>query len=218
VVDSGNIRFIAIEGIVRRSNSQLARSLAKLTDARTILDEDSVEPMIDVQAAEPKDFLLKKHLLRLVDRYKAQKQLWQTEMFYEYILSDYLFYADRIYANLQLDPSDLGIYETLMDSMEKDVVVPDLIVYLQSNPETIIEKVRGSFASRKSRSRDLIDESYLQTLNDEFNQFFMHFRWCPVLIVNANQLDPENPRHTQDLLQKIQRHDAGIGYYNPPVA
>lgn len=214
--DTPHIRFIAIEGVIRRTNTALARTLTSVVNAQIVLDEMGASPMVDFRSSDPDDHRLKRHILRLIDRYKTQKQLWQTEMFHEVVISDYLFYADRIYANLKLSAEDLAIYDVLMDSMEKDVVVPDLIVYLQSNPENIMEKFYASYDVKKNaRTRDAFDEEYVHQLNNEFNQFFVHFAWCPVLIVNANQLDPEDQKQVELLWQKIQRHVAGIGFYNP---
>ncbi len=212
------IKFIAIEGIIKRDNSLLAKALASFTDARMILEEESASPLIDVSSNDPKDFAFKKHILRLIDRYKAQKQLTQTDIFHAQVISDYLFYADRVYANLKLEPGDLPLYDSIVSFMEKEVAVPDLVIYLQSNSETIVEKMYHRHAIKNNRrGNPTIDENYIIALNEEFNQFFMYYRWSPVLIVNANQLNPENPLHAQDLFQKIQRNISGVIYYNPPV-
>lgn len=214
--DTSHIRFIAIEGIIRRDSTTLARTLSGHIDARPVLDEMSASPMIDFNSSDPGDYLLKKHVLRLIDRYKTQKQLWQTEMFHDCVVADYLFYADRIHATLKLPAEDLAIYDVLMDHMEKDIVVPDVIVYLQSNPERILEKLHASYDIKKgARRREVFDEEYILQLNNEFNQFFLHFAWCPVLIVNANQLDGGDRIQTEALWSRIQKHTAGIGFYNP---
>lgn len=209
-----DIKFIAVDGIVKRDNTALAKALSSVMHAEPMLEENAVTPMIDFQSSDPKDFLFKKHILRLIDRYKQQRQLRQTEIFYERVVTDYLFYTDRIYANLKLDSGDLQIYEALLDSMEKELPIPDMVIYLQSNPETVMDKLATNYGLR---GKHAIDAAYIQSLNDEFNQFFLHFAWSPVLIVNGNQFHPSDHRLTQGLLQKISKHDGGIAYYNPPV-
>ncbi len=211
------IKLIAVEGIVKSSNTALARNLASRSNARTILEEDGSTPLIDLQTSDPKDLLFKKHLLRLLDRYKAQKHNLQTEMFHEQVISDYLFYADRIYANLKLDAEDFVLYETLFNHMEKEVALPDLVIYLQHHTDAVLEKLYAHYGIRNSlKGKNSIDENYILRLNEEFNEFFMYFRWAPVLIVNANQLNPENPKHVDDLLFKMQRPISGVIFYNPP--
>ncbi|MBL7994574.1 deoxynucleoside kinase [bacterium] len=212
------IKLIAVEGIVKRNNTLLAKHLATLTNARTILEEDGASSMIDVNSSDPRDLIFKKHILRLLDRYKSQKQIVQTEIFHDQIISDYLFYADRIYANLKLESEDLSLYDTLFNFMEKEVAIPDLVIYLQNNTETVLEKLYANYGIKNNLTgKNSIDENYVRTLNEEFNEFFMYFRWAPVMIVNANQLNPDDPNHVQDLIFKMQRPFSGVIFYNPPT-
>jgi deoxyadenosine/deoxycytidine kinase len=212
------IKLIAIEGIVKSNNTLLAKQMAAMSNARTILEEENSTPLIDLQSSDPKDLVFKKHLLRLLDRYKAQKYNLQTEIFHEQVISDYLFYADRIYANLKLDKEDLALYDTLFTQMEKEIALPDLVIYLQNNTDAVLEKLHTHYGIRShQRGKNSIDEDYIRDLNEEFDEFFMYFRWAPVLIVNANQLNPENPKHVEDLLFKMQRNISGVIFYNPPA-
>lgn len=211
------IKLIAIEGIVKSNNTLLAKNLASISHARTILEEDGASPIIDLHCADPKDLVFKKHILRLLDRYKAQKEIVQTEIFYDQVISDYLFFADRIYANLKLEPEDTALYEAMFNFMEKEVAIPDLVIYLQHSTDTVLEKLYANYGIKNNlKGRNAIDENYVRTLNEEFNEFFMYFRWAPVLIINANQLNPENPKHVEDLLFKMQRPISGVIFYNPP--
>ena len=212
------IRLIAVEGIVKSNNTLLAKNLASVSHARTILEEDGASPMIDLHCTDPKDLVFKKHILRLLDRYKAQKEIVQTEIFYDQVISDYLFYADRIYANLKLEPEEAALYDAMFNFMEKEVAIPDLVIYLQHNTDTVLEKLYANYGIKNNlKGRSSIDENYVRKLNEEFNEFFMYFRWSPVLIINANQLKPENPKHVEDLLFKMQRPISGVIFYNPPV-
>ena len=218
MTSQNKIKLIAVEGIVKSYNTLLAKNLASLSNARTILEEDGASPLIDLQSTDPKDLVFKKHILRLLDRYKAQKQIVQTEIFHDQVISDYLFYADRIYANLKLEPEDAALYETMFNFMEKEVAIPDLVIYLQHNTDTVLEKLYANYGIKNNlKGRNSIDENYVRTLNEEFNEFFMYFRWAPVIIVNANQLNPENPKHVEDLLFKMQRPISGVIFYNPPA-
>lgn len=212
---SDKMILIAVEGLIRRDNTALADAMARTLNARLICDADQVGPMVNISSQDPKDFQFKKHMLRLVDRYKAQRRLWQTDIFHEYIISDYLFYADRIYANVSLSPDDLPLYEHVIDFMEKEIAIPDLVIYLQRSTETVAELLAPQEPGRKSKPAT-VNDSYIQSLCDEFNEFFLWYRWSPVLIVNANQFDPNRPEHVQDLIQKIQKPFSGVLYYNPP--
>ncbi len=212
---SDKMKLIAIEGLIRRDNAALANAMGQKLNARVICDSDQVGPLVNIASQDPKDFQFKKHMLRLVDRYKAQRRLWQTDIFHEYVISDYLFYADRIYANVTLSPDDLPLYEHVIDFMEKEIAIPDLVIYLQRPADAVAELLAPQETGKKNKIAS-VNGTYIQSLCDEFNEFFLWYRWSPVLIVNANQFDPDRPEHVQDLLSKIQKPFSGVLYYNPP--
>lgn len=211
--EPNKIKLIAIEGLIKRANTALTQSLGKTLGAYLICDADQVSPLLNISFSGPEDFQLKKHLLRLVDRYKAQRRLRQMDIFQDTIISDYLFYADRIHATVNLAADDLPLYEQVVEFMEKEITIPDLVIYLQYSPEGVIL----SLNEEKKKPSDLkINTAYIESLCNEFNEFFMWYRWSPVLIVNANRFSPDQPEHLEDLLEKIQKPFTGIIYYNPP--
>lgn len=218
MADNSKIKIIAVEGLIKSDNTRLTKALAKLMAARPILEETHQAPLISFPSSDPQDFTFKKHLLRLIDRHRAQKQLWQTEIFHDIVISDYLFYADRIYARLSLPPEDMPLYELIIDFMEKEVAIPDLVIYLQRQPASVMEKLSVYYHARKpGLHAELLNENYVTSLCNEFNEFFLCYRWSPVLIVNANRFSPDNEQHALDLYHKIQKPFTGVLFYNPPV-
>lgn len=214
-MSTADMRFIAVDGVLRRKNTLLAKAIARRLNGREILEETAVGPMVEVYSHDPDDLAFKKQLLRLIDRFKVQKQIVQTEIFYDAVVSDYLLYCDRIHAHLRLNPEDLSLYETLLHQMERELAIPDLVIYLQSSPDYLMDTLRDSYTVPKSqRSRPVLDEAYIRSLVDEYNQFFLHFRWSPLLIVNAVQFDPEHPQQVDHLITQMSRV-SGIRYYNP---
>ncbi len=213
--ESTDMRFIAIDGVLRRKNTQLAKAIARKLNGREILEETAVGAMVEVVSHDPDDLVFKKQLLRLIDRFKVQKQIVQTEIFYDAVVSDYLLYCDRIHAHLRLQPDDLSLYETLLHQMERELAIPDLVIYLQSSPEYLMDTLRQNYSVPKGqRSRPQLDEEFIHHLVDEYNQFFLHFRWSPLLIVNAIQFDPDNAQQVDHLIDQMTRV-SGIRYYNP---
>ena len=69
--------------------------------------------------------------------------------------------------------------------MRVDAPVPDLVIYLQANPDTLMDRIehRGISAER------LIDRGYLEQLNEVYSEFFLYYDAAPLLIVNANEID-----------------------------
>ena len=206
------LRLIAIEGILKSQNTALARALARVSRGELVLEADSSTPFVDFTSRDPQDLNFKKHLLRLIDRFKAQKQMNQTDMFGDSYVCDYLFFADRIYANCRLRADEKTLYDVMMAHMEKEVAIPDLVIYLQTTPDQILESLTAQYGKKQS-----FDEDYIKTLNNEFNEFFLYYRWSSVLIINASQLDQKKSSHVNELYQKMQRPFAGVIFYNPPI-
>lgn len=213
--ESADIRFIAIDGVLRRTNCSLAKALSTQLNGRAILEENVVGPFVEMNSGDPEDVVFKKHLLRLIDRYRVQRQIVQTEMFYDAVISDYLFYCDRIHANLRLREEDRVLYDVLMNQMERELAIPDMVIYLQTSPDHLLRTLRESYGISKAHwNRPMLDETYITNLVDEYNQFFLHFRWAPLLIVNAMQFDPENAHQVDRLIHQMSRV-TGIRYFNP---
>jgi len=96
--------------------------------------------------------------------------------------------------------------------MSIDAPVPDLVVYLQAPVDVLVERVqrRGINYEKKIRPE------YLGRLSDAYMQFFYRYDRSPLLIVNAESIDPiNNPQDYQLLLDRIVNAGAGRQFFNP---
>jgi len=205
-------RYIVIEGVIGVGKTSLSRLLCERLKARLVLEEVEENPFL-------KDFYLDRgrHAFQtqmhfLFSRYDQQRQLRQQDLFREKTVSDYLFQKDRIFANLNLSDKELALYEKVVGWLELEVTRPDVVVYLQANTETLMERVakRG-----RSFERDM-DRQYMQALNDSYNYFFFHYAEAPLLVVNTNGIDfVKNAEDLEDLVSRILAHTEGTVYYTP---
>jgi len=61
-----------------------------------------------------------------------------------------------------------------------------------------------------------IEDAYLQSLTDNYADFFHYYDDSPLLIVNAEQIDLVNSEQDyQNLLEQISTLQTGRQYYNP---
>ena len=97
--------------------------------------------------------------------------------------------------------------------MQPSVPVPDLIVYLQSTTERLMQQIR----QRGRTFERNMDPAYIESLNQAYNAYFFHYNRSPLLIVNAARLDfVENSADLEELLTQIARmHYPGTTYFNP---
>jgi deoxyadenosine/deoxycytidine kinase len=128
------------------------------------------------------------------------------------MVSDYLFQKDRIFASLNLSERELMLYERMVGWLELQVLRPDVVVYLQAHPDTLMTRIaRRGRTFEKDMERD-----YIRQLNEAYNHFFFHYVDAPLLVVNTNAIDfVNNPDDFEDLLNRILSHRQGTTYYAP---
>ena len=210
-----DIRYIAIEGVIGAGKTTLARMLTERLEAKIVLEKFEENPFLPKFYEDPERFAFQTQIFFLLSRYKQQQELFQTDLFHKFLVTDYIFDKDKIFAYLTLQDDELKLYETLIQSIEKNIPAPDLVVYLQSSVPRLMSNI-------KMRGRDYeenMSEDYIKDLNEAYNYFFFRYKTAPLLIINATEIDfVNNPEHFEDLMTQILRPDkAPVEYYNPKV-
>jgi Deoxynucleoside kinases len=151
-------------------------------------------------------------LFFLLSRYRQQQELWQTDLFYRYILSDYIFAKDRLFASINLSDSEMLLYNQIYQLLNARILKPDLVVYLQARVEIMLERIK-----RRGRAFERnIDAAYLKRVLTAYNDYFFWYSETPLLVVDTsdiNVVDSEND--FLDLARAILRHRKGIQFYRP---
>jgi deoxyadenosine/deoxycytidine kinase len=122
------------------------------------------------------------------------------ELFDDFVISDYMFEKDRIFARLNLDDDELSLYDNIYGIMTGISAKPDLVIYLQNSVERLMQNIdkRGREYERH------ITEEYLKDLADSYNQFFYRYNKSPLIIINASEIDfVHNPDHLSYLEEQI---------------
>src|SRR5512132_1731207 len=192
-------RYIVVEGVIGAGKTSLARMLSERLSAKLVLEEVEENPFLQDFYQDRARFAFQTQMHFLFSRYQQQRNLNQMELFSERMVSDYLFQKDRIFASLNLSERELSLYERLVGWLELDVLKPDVVVYLQASPDTLMARI-----SRRGRAfeRDM-DREYIRELNEAYNHFFFHYVDSPLLVVNTNGIDfVNNSEDFEDLLRR----------------
>jgi deoxyadenosine/deoxycytidine kinase len=109
----------------------------------------------------------------------------QDDIFSPVRISDFLLEKDKLFAAVTLSDHELNLYNQIYDYLSIDLPLPDLVVYLQANTETLHQRVqqRGIEIERN------ISTDYLERLNEAYKEFFLNYDKAPVLIVNSEFID-----------------------------
>jgi len=205
-------RYLVIEGVIGAGKTSLARMLSERLQAKLVLEEVEENPFLKDFYRDRARFAFQTQMHFLFSRYQQQRELRQQDLFKDKTVSDYLFQKDRIFANLNLSDKELSLYEKVVGWLELEVPRPDVVVYLQANTDTLMERV----AKRGRTFEKDMDRQYMQALNDAYNYFFFHYREAPLLVVNTNAIDfVKHAEDLADLEARILAHRDGTTYYSP---
>lgn len=203
---------IAIEGVIGVGKSSLARILAEDLGASLVLEEAEENPFLPDFYRDQKHYALQTQLCFLLSRHRQQSQLKQLNLFNKSIVSDYLFDKDRIFAHVTLQDRELELYNRIADFLSQDIPVPDLVIYLQSNPQRLLTNIRV----RDIDYERMISLEYLEALSEAYKKFFFQWDKSSLLIINSVKLDfVNNPVHRELLVRKVSDKPAGTTYFNP---
>lgn len=213
LTENSEIRHIAIEGVIGAGKTSMACQLGELLNAKVVLEKFEENPFLQKFYEEPIHYAFQTQIFFLLSRFKQQQELFQADLFHRFLVTDYIFEKDKIFAYLNLVDDELKLYENLIGSMEHNIPTPDLVVYIQSSVERLMSNI-------KKRSRDieknmLVD--YIRDLNEAYNYFFFRYKATPLLIVNAAAIDFVNDKNDfEGLVKEILRpNKAPVEYYNP---
>lgn len=208
-----DVRYIAIEGVIGAGKTTLARMLTERLGAKLVLEQFEENPFLTKFYEDAEHYAFQTQIFFLLSRYKQQQELFQGDLFHEYLVSDYIFDKDKIFAYLTLQDDELKLYETLITTIEKNIPTPDLVVYLQSSNDRLMANIK-----KRGRSfEENMSGDYIKDLNEAYNYFFFRYKSAPLLIINATEIDfVNNPDDFEDLMVQILRKDkAPVEYYNP---
>ena len=151
-------------------------------------------------------------LFFLFQRAQLVEDLRQSDMFSPVRVADFLLERDRLFAEINLDPQEMSLYEQIASKMELDPPVPDLVVYLQASADTLMERI----ARRGVPYEKSIERGYVEKLADAYARFFHSYDAAPLLIVNASSIDPiSNEADYQLLFKQISQTTGGRHFFNP---
>jgi deoxyguanosine kinase len=211
--ENNQVNFIAIEGVIGVGKTSLAKKIKERLDAELILEQFEANPFLEKFYGDRKRYAFQTQMFFLINRYKQQQELNQENLFTQFLVSDYLFEKDKIFAYLNLNGEELKLYESIFPLLSRNLRKPDLVIYLQSGVERLMLNIR----KRSRKIERNLTRSYIEELSEAYNHFFFRYNTTPLLIVNSTDIDFVNSeRDFEELYQQIFREDRGMTEYFKP--
>jgi len=210
-VKTESSQFIVVEGPIGVGKTSLAKKLSESLSGTLILEDIDNNPFLD-RFYKGGRGALPAQLHCLFQRAKQLEILRQSDLFSSIYVADFHLEKDKLFASVNLDSSEMELYEKVYENMDIENVVPDLVIYLQANPSILLERI----ARRNVPSEKFIDRNYLENITESFARHYHSYDEGPLLIVNTASIDPlNNEIEYKQLLEQIKTTKGGRHFFNP---
>ena len=199
-MDIDKLRYIVVEGPIGAGKTSLARQLAHHLDGEELLERPEDNPFLARFYEDMARYALPAQLTFLFQRVDQLRNVGQLDFFRRATVADFLLDKDPLFARLNLNDAEYGLYEKVYSQLKLEAPVPDLVIYLQAPVETLTDRVhrRGVHYERT------ISAHYLARLADAYSRYFYQYEAAPLLIVNSERLNfVDNPDHFDLLRARI---------------
>jgi deoxyadenosine/deoxycytidine kinase len=207
-----SFQYIAVEGAIGVGKTAVVERLTQRLEATALLEEWGQNPFLKSFYDGRPGAAFQSELFFVLSRHRQQQELVQRKLFTQATISDYVFEKSRLFAYLNLEDSELLVYEKLYTLLAEGVPRPDLVVYLQAPTEVLARRIK-----QRGRPEELhLSEEYLAEVNRAYNHYFFHYTATPLLVVNTAEVDfVKHEDDLDDLVKQIRQMGKGTQYYVP---
>jgi deoxyguanosine kinase len=189
-------RYIVVEGPIGAGKTTLARVMSERTGGLALLEDPDANPFLPRFYQDRARYALATQLYFLFQRVTQVRALSQPDLFAGLTIADFMIDKDSLFARLTLNDDEFTLYRQVYNHLQPQAPAPDLVIYLQAPPETLIERVKRRGVAYE---RDIPDE-YLVRLAENYARFFYGYDAAPVLTVNSENLNFVDQPGDLDLL------------------
>ena len=183
--------LLNIEGNIGAGKTSLAKKISIDFNSKLILERFADNPFLPKFYEDPDRYAFTLEMSFLAERYQQiTDDLSQLNIFNDSIVSDYDIFKSLIFSKITLSEDEFALYRKLFFSMYKDILKPDLYIYLNQNIDRLKENI-------KKRGRDYeqnIDSKYLKNINSGYLDFHKTQTDLNIKIIDINNMDFVNNR------------------------
>lgn len=180
--------FISIAGNIGSGKSSLTKKIAEQFDFTPYFESVDDNPYLKDFYDDMKRWSFNLQVYFLSHRFKTHKEILMNEKSViqdRSIYEDVEIFAKNLHTMGNMTDRDYANYRQLFAEMTYFLKPPDLLVYLKANTETLVKQIqkRGRVFEKD------IDVSYLELLNNSYEEWISNYNLSPILIVPSDNLD-----------------------------
>lgn len=178
--------YIAVEGNIGAGKTSFSTMVSEDFNAKLILERFKDNPFLPKFYENKERYAFPLEMSFLADRYQQlSDDLAQYDLFKDFVISDYDVFKSLIFAKITLHEDEYSLYHKLFHLMYKELVKPELYIYLYQNTERLLENI-------KKRGRDYeqnIQPDYLVNINKSYLNFIKSQSNMKVQVIDISGLD-----------------------------
>jgi deoxyguanosine kinase len=205
--------YLAIEGVIGVGKTSLARLLQQAFEAQLLLEIFEENPFLSDFYSDRERYAFQTQIFFLLSRYRQQREFVPQAIEHGNLIADYTFQKDSLFANLNLDGDELETYHEVHEALAERLIKPNLVVYLKVDTDIAMQRI----AMRDRSYERNMDRSYIEALNQKYEQFFGARNRDYVLSIDTTPLDFVARRDHLDLIINRIRDALGIPPFQPQL-
>ncbi len=174
-------QLVCITGNIGAGKTTLAKTLARIFNCETILEQYDTNPYLPQVYAGNREVALDSELYFLNSRSEQIAALSAGRLF----IADYLVQKQLIYAKIILDQAQFASFEDAYNSALPRMSHPVLVVHLEQTPDVCLDRIH----IRNRPYEQKIETPFLEAIAAGYKNLLADWKICPVIrLVNFDCL------------------------------
>jgi len=206
--------YIVIEGPIGCGKTTLAKKLAERFPVDLLLENAAANPFLPKFYQDVERYALPTQMFFLFQRSGQVREMSQRDLFAGATVADFFLEKDPLFARLTLNDEEYALYRQVYQHLHLQVPQPDLVIYLQTPVDALLERVE----LRNISYEQAISRDYLARLADAYSELFHQYDAAPLLIVNNENFNCATSEAAFELLlDRILKIRGRREYFNPDL-
>ncbi|MCQ0110438.1 2-amino-4-hydroxy-6-hydroxymethyldihydropteridine diphosphokinase [Zhouia amylolytica] len=184
--DFSKFKLLAIEGNIGAGKTTLATKIADDFNGKLILERFADNPFLPKFYNDMQRYAFSLEMSFLADRYQQfTDDTSQFDLFKDFMVSDYDIFKSLVFAKVTLHADEFTLYRKIFNFMYKEVIKPDVYVYLYQNTDRLLENIK----KRGRNYEQKIAPEYLESINRAYLDYIKTHETLNSLVIDVSEMD-----------------------------